>query len=304
MRSALFLLLLASLGRSDETFPKLPPEATKETVCMFFGSPFGPNHMWDTWLFHNDGTYYLFWLDGRPQWNAHAMAVSTDCVHWQHKGLIYRMKEGVTWLGTGHTWKSPDFAKSGKFINNYSEWHKKKNAQDIHFAESTDLLNWKKVDEKYRFVQDTRWYTEKGRWDCIDALPRPGGGLYGFWTATPDPEKVPGAKFGFGESLDGITWKALKPPVVKGLPESTHVEVGGVHQGGRYVLYHVKPRVHLSEQIDTRSLRTSAEELQPLYGPALLSPFLPQSPRWTHDELPSYRRCDSLCPLETCHHRR
>ncbi len=226
------LLLLTSYCWSEEELPELPPEATKNPVCMFFGSPFGPNHMWDTWLFHHDGTYYLFWLDGRPRWNSHAMAVSKDCVHWRHKGLIYRMKEGVTWLGTGHTWKAPDFADSGKFINNYSEWHKNKNAQDIHFAESTDLLNWKKVDEKYRFVQDTRCYTEKGRWDCIDTLPRPGGGLYGFWTATPDPKKVPGAKFGFGQSLDGITWEALKPPVVRGLPESTHVEVGGVHKLG------------------------------------------------------------------------
>jgi len=226
------LFLLASFSRSAEDLPELPPEATAKPVCMFFGSPFGANHMWDTWLFHHEGTYYLFWLDGRPSWNSHAMAVSNDCVHWQHKGLIYRMKEGVTWLGTGHTWKSPDFATSGKFINNYSEWHKDKNAQDIHFAESTDLLHWKKVDEKYRFVQDTRWYTEKGRGDCIDARPRPGGGLYGFWTATPDPKKVPGAKFGFGESLDGIAWKALKPPVVRGIPESTHVEVGGVHKLG------------------------------------------------------------------------
>jgi len=228
----LSLSFCVSSALSQEELPELPPEAAKQPVCMFFGSPFGQHHMWDTWLFHHDGMYYLFWLDGRPRWNSHAMAVSKDCVHWQHKGLIYKMKEGVTWLGTGHTWKSPDFDESGLFINNYSEWHTKKNAQDIHFAVSKDLLNWKKVDEKHRFLQDTRWYTPKGRWDCIDTLPRPGGGLYGFWTATPDQEKVPGAKFGFGESLDGINWKALKPPVVKGLPASNHVEVGGVHKLG------------------------------------------------------------------------
>lgn len=234
---ALSLCLYTSLSWSQEKFPELPPEAIKEPVYMFFGSPRGNAYMWDTWVFHNDGTYYLFWLDAGKSdpdsisWESHAMAVSQDGVHWQHKGEIYRKKEGVVWLGTGHTWRSPDFANNGKFINNYSEWHKEK-GQDIHFAESTDLLNWKKVDEKYRFVQDTRWYQEYGRWDCIDALPRPGGGLYGFWTASPDLAKVPGAKFGFGESLDGITWKALKPPVVKGLPESTGVEVGGAHKVG------------------------------------------------------------------------
>ena len=72
---ALSLFFYASFSWSEEKFPELPPEATKEPVCMFFGSPFGPNHMWDTWLFHDDATYYLFWLDGRPKWNAHAMAV-------------------------------------------------------------------------------------------------------------------------------------------------------------------------------------------------------------------------------------
>ena len=206
------------------------PEAKQKTVCMFFPSPYGPKHMWDTWLYYHEGTYYLFWLDGRPHWSGHAVATSKDAVYWKLIGRIYSKKEGVKWLGTGHTWKSPDFEKTGKFINNYSEWHNNKNAQDIHFAESTDLIHWKKVDEKYRFVQDTQWYKEKGRWDCIDTLARPGGGLYGFWTATPDERKVPGARVGFGESLDGLTWKALKPPVLQ--VKHKHVELGGIHKIG------------------------------------------------------------------------
>jgi len=196
---------------------------------MFFASPYGPKHMWDTWLFYHDETYYLFWLDGQP-WSGHAVATSKDGVYWKPYGRIYSRKKGVKWLGTGHTWKSPDFEKTGKFINNYSEWHSNKNAQDIHFAESTDLLHWKKVDEKYRFVQDTRWYKKKGRWDCIDTLPRPGGGLYGFWTASPDQAKVPGARVGFGESTDGLTWRALKPPVLQ--IKRGGVELGGIHRLG------------------------------------------------------------------------
>ena len=42
-----------------------------------------------------------------------------------------------------------------------------------------------------------------GRWDCIYTIPRPGGGLYGYWTATPKAET--GGRFGFGETLDGVT---------------------------------------------------------------------------------------------------
>jgi hypothetical protein len=85
------------------------------------------------------------------------------------------------------------------------------------------------VDEKYRFKQDTRWYKEKGRWDCIGTIARPGGGLYGFWTASPDPTKVPGAHVGFGESEDGLTWTALKPPVLEGIGGA---ELGGIHKVG------------------------------------------------------------------------
>jgi len=227
-------LLKGENGIAALTFCEVPILPAK-TLSMFFPSPYGSNHMWDTWLYYNDGTYYLFWLDGAPgtsptPWNSHVLATSKEGVYYKPFGRIYnRAKDDIQGVGTGHTWKSPDFEKTGKFINNYSEHRISTNAQEIHFAESTDLVHWKKVDEKYRFKQDTRWYKEKGRWDCIDTLPRPSGGLYGFWTASPDQEKTPGARVGFGESKDGLTWTALKPPVLK---YNGGVELGGIHKVG------------------------------------------------------------------------
>lgn len=63
-------------------------------------------------------------------------------------------------------------------------------------------------------------------------LPRPGGGYYGYWTATPQPDlpnscrgKSCGA--GFGESTDGLHWTALPTP-----GPNIGAEVGGLCQLG------------------------------------------------------------------------
>jgi hypothetical protein len=133
-------------------------------------------------------------------------------------------------MGTGSTWKSPNFENGGKFFMNFSEW--KGPRQTIFFAESKDLVHWTRLGNEYEFVQDERWYEKNGRWDCIWTIPRPGGGLYGYWTATPKAET--GGRFGFGETLDGITWKALPPPKVSGVREG---EVGAIERiGDKYYM--------------------------------------------------------------------
>ncbi|KKN14736.1 hypothetical protein LCGC14_0993180, partial [marine sediment metagenome] len=85
--------------------------------------------------------------------------------------------------------------------------------QTIFMAESDDLVHWTRLGDEYEFVQDDRWYKPMWRWDCIWAIDRPGGGLYGYWTATPKEET--GGRFGFGESLDGKTWTKVTPPVAR-----------------------------------------------------------------------------------------
>jgi hypothetical protein len=127
----------------------------------------------------------------------------------------------------------------GLWILNYSEWVGDK--QDIMFATSPDLLRWTKADERCRFVQDTRWYKEKGRWDCIDAIEGGDGFLYGYFTADPDPTKVDYQHCGFGcaRSRDGIRWEALPP--VEGDLEG---EFGGIQQiGDRYFITMSEGRV-------------------------------------------------------------
>ena len=182
--------------------------------------------IWDTWLYLHEGTYYLYYLaKSGPKWDNTSMATSPDGVHWKELGRILYMGEGVTWMGTGSTWKSPNFETDGKFQINFSEW--KGPRQTIFFGESKDLVNWTRLGDEYEFTQDERWYEPQGRWDCIWVIPRPGGGLYGYWTATPKPET--GGRFGFGETLDGVTWKALEPPKVHGTDGG---EVGAIEKFG------------------------------------------------------------------------
>jgi len=188
--------------------------------------------MWDTWLYLHQGAYYLYYLaKAGGQWDNVSMATSPDGVHWKEVGRILRKGRGVTWMGTGSTWRSPRFDEDGKFLLNFSEW--KGPRQTIFFAESKDLLHWTRLGNECEFVQDERWYQRNGRWDCIWTLPKPdGSGLYGYWTATPKPET--GGRFGFGESRDGVTWAALPPPKVHGVGGG---EVGAIEKiGGRYYM--------------------------------------------------------------------
>ena len=190
----------------------------------------GTGNMWDTWLYLHEGTYYLYYLaNGGASWDNISAARSMDGVHWEELGPVLRKREGVEWMGTGSTWASPRPGDGPKFIMNFSEWRGPR--QTIFLAESADLVKWRRLDDSHEFVQDTRWYKERGRWDCIYTIPRAEGGLYGYWTA--DPQHGPGV--GFGQSLDGVTWEALEPPpFAEGAP---HGEAGAVERiGDRYYL--------------------------------------------------------------------
>jgi sucrose-6-phosphate hydrolase SacC (GH32 family) len=215
------------------------------TVHAGFFTPSRKGQIWDTWAYFHEGRYYLYYLAGHfNRWDGHELALSDDGVHWKEQGVLIKPREGVTWMGTGHIWKSPDFDRNHTWVINYSEWFGDK--QDIMFATSTNLLDWTKVDEKHRFVQDTRWYKEKGRWDCIDTVQRPDGSLYGYFTADPDPGKVTyrPCGFGFAESKDGITWTALPP-----IEGDISGEFGGIQKiGKKYYIIVSEGRVAVGDK--------------------------------------------------------
>jgi len=220
-----------------DAFMVSEPVIPDNQVMFFKPKSRATGRLWDNWLYYHQGTHYLYCLSGpHVRWHGISLATSPDGVHWREHGLVLRKSEGVTWMGTGHTWKSPNFDKDGKFFMNFSEW--KGARQTIFFAQSTDLMRWTRLGNEYEFKQDTRWYQENGRWDCIFAVPRPGGGYYGYWTANPKTH----VGFGFGETRDGVSWRALPPPKIDFGPvdPSPHFEVGAVWKIGRmyYNLVH------------------------------------------------------------------
>jgi len=212
------------------TRPEGPLDRTPQKI-FYKAKSVKTGNMWDVWLYYHEKTYYLYYLaNAGRRWNNISMPKSDDGVHWREIGRVLHKGPGVTWMGTGSTWKSPNFDKDKKFCINFSEW--KGPRQTIFFGESKDLVNWTRLGNEYEFKQDERWYVPKGRWDCIWTIARPGGGLYGYWTATPKRET--GGRFGFGETLDGARWKALPPPKVHGVGGG---EVGAIEKiGDKYYM--------------------------------------------------------------------
>jgi len=233
----------AEAGKPPVLIEKTP--VPSETIQAGFFTPKRKGMIWDTWMYYHDGKYYMYYLAGAfGHWDGHELATSEDGVHWKEYGVMVKPRAGVEWMGTGHIWKAPDFDKTRRWVMNYSEWFGDK--QDIMFVTSTDLLHWTKVDEKLRFVQDVRWYKEKGRWDCIDAIRRADGSLYGYFTADPDAAKVKyrPCGFGFAESKDGITWTAL-PPVEGDIGG----EFGGIQKiGEKYFILISEGRVAVGDK--------------------------------------------------------
>ena len=215
----------------DEVVVNPAVQASAQAKSMFI-KPTKGGLMWDTWLVVHEGTYYLFYLTGNPQdWYGISLLTSEDGVTWNEVGLVLPKADDADRMGCCSVWKSPDYDKSGKFIMNFSEW--RSGPQSIFFAESTDLVHWKRLGNDYEFKPDPRWYDGSGRWDGIRIFDRPRGGYYGVMSCS-------GPMFALAESLDGLTWQALPPPAIdwKGHQHTGWMESAGlfVHKGKYYQL--------------------------------------------------------------------
>lgn len=217
--------------------PAADTQRATSPQSLFFRSHQVAAH-WDTWMTYHNGVFFLYYLitEVSPG-EGFGLATSTDGVTWfDHGWIVSASEQMVTYLGTGAVWQAIDFSVSGTFLCNYSEWrldHDGRECQNIFFAKSQDLRQWNKFGDTYMFRVDPRWYDPFGRWDCIYAIPRPQGGYYGYWTATPKGT----VGFGFGESNDGVHWEAHPAPMLEWeeAPLPPSMELGAVELiNGRY----------------------------------------------------------------------
>ena len=210
----LLLFTLMSLSASSTALTFTPSDHADE--------------MGDNWLYRNPKTgewllNYLVKHHTTGAWNAVSSAVSTDGVHFADMGpVIWKdcasPDDCAVWLGSGSVWQDP--LDDDAWIMNFSQQYDCDNTtetdfcQSIFFAKSTDLRSWaplapdavKKGGAVFKYGSQ---YKVGGRWDCIAVIPRPEGGLYGYWTATPVND-TGGAGLGYTE--DGVTWHTLATP--------------------------------------------------------------------------------------------
>ena len=228
------LLWLITLGASAQNAPD----------NRLFFKPKQISSLWDTWMFYDRGTYYLYYLiTERSPGEGVGLATSADGVNWQERGTILRKASDAQWMGTGSVWKSKEFSRNGTYLMNFSEWRgpaADQGQQTIFFAQSTDLVHWQRLASVATFAPDTTHYAlnqgNNSRWDCIYTLPGPNGSRYGYWSANPKHGQ-PG--FGFGQTTDDTTWLALPPPRIdwRGQPPMPVFEVGAVEKiGSTYYL--------------------------------------------------------------------
>ena len=187
--------------------------------------------MGDQWLYYHEGIHYLYHLYEQPAGSLYGvyLATSKDGVHYEEVGPVIEKNPSADWLGSGTVWKSGD-----KYMMNFSE---SRAHQSISFAESDDLIQWRRLGEEYTSHPDPRWY-EVGRWDCIWPMPREGGGFWGYLSANPlrrsdaHPEGLTYRSTGMLESTDGVRWTAIAPPVFAwgNTPELANVEIGAVRR--------------------------------------------------------------------------
>ncbi len=187
--------------------------------------------MGDQWLYYHEGVHYLYHLYEQPAGKLYGvyLATSKDGVHFQEVGPVIEKQKDADWLGSGSVWRS-----GGKYMMNFSE---SRAHQSISFAESDDLIHWRRLGDEFRSNPDPRWY-EVGRWDCIWPMPREGGGFWGYLSANPwrrstqHPDGLTYRSTGMLESSDGVRWTAIAPPVFEWgtTPELENVEIGAVRR--------------------------------------------------------------------------
>jgi len=116
-------------------------------------------YMWDVWVHHHEGRYYLYYLsgsqDGRGFDNI-SLAISEDGVFWREHGVVVPLSETARGMGSCGVWESKSKGLP-KFLMNLMEFRPER-GKVMFTLGSEDLVQWEDLGEKYTFGPDPRWY--------------------------------------------------------------------------------------------------------------------------------------------------
>ena len=213
---------------------------------MLYQTANAPGVLKDTWVWYEDGTYYLYNMM-MPRKGVY-LSTSADGVHFQEQDLVIT---GDDQIGSGMIWKGVNFDTDGKYYMSFTQHEHLYLVTKL--AESVDLRTWNRLGPGAEFRPDAQWYKVGPfdhrpsylgpRWDDMQTIPDERGGLYGFLTATPRNR----SGFGLGRSSDGRHWRALPPPEIEWTEHDVlpWMEVAGVCS--------VQDRYYLAVKSNTRS---------------------------------------------------
>lgn len=181
---------------------------------MLFQTKNAPGNLKDTWVWFEDGVYYLYNMM-MPRKGIY-LSTSEDGIHFKEHDLVIT---GDDQIGSGMIWKGVHFDLDGKYFMSFTQHEHL--CLVTKLAESSDLFTWNRLGPRAEFRPDARWYRVGPfdhrpsyfgpRWDDMQTIPDGNGGLYGFLTANPRDR----SGFGFGRSTNGIDWEALPPPDIE-----------------------------------------------------------------------------------------
>lgn len=183
-------------------------------------------HMWDPSIVYHDGVYYLFSMycrDGQECVNVWC-ASSTDGVHFTDFGIVIEDQPVPVWKMFVNRYHDAFIMNHGSFSGVPGHGN-----DTLRFFQSQDLVNWRYCGTGCDLHPDPRWYCEQERFDHMYTLEY-NAKWYGYVVATPIPGGV-SSGCGLMESVDGLHWKPLPPPVIEwGDVPPTNFEVGGCEQ--------------------------------------------------------------------------
>jgi hypothetical protein len=145
VRCALSFAVISSLPAAGESAETESPSGAEEQRIFYTPTVEKTGYMWDVWVHHHEGKYYLYYLsgskDGRGFDNI-SLAISEDGVSWREHGVVVPLSETARGMGSCGVWESKS-EELPKFLMNLMEFRPER-GKVMFTLGSEDLVQWER----------------------------------------------------------------------------------------------------------------------------------------------------------------